>query len=144
VDFRTGENPRLCHDEQMTTVVIVDDHKAFRSSAHRLLEAEGFLVVGEAATGRAAIEMVEKLSPELVLLDVQLPDIDGFAVTEELRRHGEKTKIVLTSSRGADDYGARIAESGAEGFVPKEGLSGAAIKAVIAPDDRPSYRRLTG
>ena len=121
----------LCHDELMTTVLIVDDHPAFRKSARHLLEAEGFAVVGEAEDGRSALEQVEKLAPDLVLLDIQLPDIDGFEVAEELRRRGDRAKIVLTSSRDAGDYGARIAESGARGFVPKGELSGAAIDLLV-------------
>ena len=118
----------MCHDEPVTTtVLIVDDHKAFRTSARQLLEAEGFVVVGEAANGRDALELTGELSPDLVLLDIQLPDIDGFVVAKELRRRGESATIVLTSSRDAGDYGASIAESGARGFVPKGDLSGAAI-----------------
>jgi DNA-binding NarL/FixJ family response regulator len=115
----------------MTTVLIVDDHPAFRKSARRLLEAEGFAVVGEAEDGRSALERVEKLAPDLVLLDIQLPDIDGFAVAEELKRRGSGVKIVLTSSRDAGDYGARVAECGARGFVPKGELSGAAIDLLV-------------
>ena len=120
----------MCHDELVTTVLIVDDHKAFRTSARHLLEAEGFVVVGEAANGRDAIELVGELSPDLVLLDIQLPDIDGFAVAKELKQRGESVTIVLTSSRDAGDYGACIAESGARGFVPKGDLSGATIAAL--------------
>ena len=131
VDGRTGDSESLCHDELMTTVLIVDDHPAFRKSARHLLEAEGFAVVGEAEDGRSALEQVEKLAPDLVLLDIQLPDIDGFEVAEELRRRGDRAKIVLTSSRDAGDYGARIAESGARGFVPKGELSGAAIDLLV-------------
>jgi DNA-binding NarL/FixJ family response regulator len=131
VGDRTGEDLSLCHDELMTTVLIVDDHSAFRKSARHLLEAEGFVVVGEAEDGRSALEQVAKLAPDLVLLDIQLPDIDGFAVAKELRRSGDGPKIVLTSSRDAGDYGARIAESGARGFVPKGELSGAAIDLLV-------------
>lgn len=120
----------MCHDEPVTTVLIVDDHKAFRTSARRLLEAEGFVVVGEAANGCDALELAGELSPELVLLDIQLPDIDGFAVAKELQQRGASATIVLTSSRDAGDYGACIAESGARGFVPKGDLSGAAIAAL--------------
>ncbi|MGD0167009.1 MAG: response regulator transcription factor [Gaiellaceae bacterium] len=115
----------------MTTVLIVDDHPAFRTSARHLLEDEGFVVVGEAADGQGALEQAEKLSPNVVLLDIQLPDIDGFEVAEELRRRGGGAKIILTSSRDAGDYGARIAESGARGFVPKGELSGAAIDLLV-------------
>lgn len=117
----------MCHDEPVTTVLIVDDHKAFRTSARHLLDAEGFAVVGEAATGREALELAEELSPDLILLDIQLPDIDGFVVARELRKRGASAKIILTSSRDAADYGASISESGARGFVPKGDLSGAAI-----------------
>ena len=130
MDGRTGESRRLCHDEPVTTVLIVDDHKAFRTSARQLLEAEGFVVVGEAANGSDALELTSELSPDLVLLDIQLPDIDGFVVANELRQRGESATIVLTSSRDAGDYGASIAESGARGFVPKGDLSGAAIAAL--------------
>lgn len=119
----------MCHDEPVTTVLIVDDHKAFRTSARHLLEADGLEVVGEAATGSDALELIGELSPDIVLLDIQLPDIDGFMVAKELRERGERAVIVLTSSRDAADYGASIAESGARGFVPKGDLSGEAIAA---------------
>lgn len=62
------------------TVLIVDDHSSFRSSARLLLESEGFEVVGEAADAAAALAQVSPLAPELILLDVQLPDLDGFEV----------------------------------------------------------------
>jgi len=117
----------MCHDEPVTTVLIVDDHTPFRTIARHVLEVDGFVVVGEAATGREALELTEKLSPDLVLLDIQLPDIDGFVVAKELQKRGDNATIVLTSSRDAADYGASIEESGARGFVPKGDLSGAAI-----------------
>jgi DNA-binding NarL/FixJ family response regulator len=117
----------MCHDEPVTTVLIVDDHEAFRTSARHLLEADGLVVVGEAATGYEALELTGELSPDLVLLDIQLPDIDGFVVAGELRRRGESAVIVLTSSRDAADYGDSITESGARAFVPKGDLTGAAI-----------------
>jgi CheY-like chemotaxis protein len=75
----------LCDDQPMRpTVLIVDDHAAFRASARALLQAEGFDVVGEAANGAAAVEAVAALRPEIVLLDIQLPDLDGLAVAEQL------------------------------------------------------------
>ena len=66
------------------TVLIVDDHEAFRQSASALLEAEGFHVIGKAADGPDAVEQAERLRPDVVLLDIQLPGIDGFAVAERL------------------------------------------------------------
>ena len=90
------------------TVLIVDDHPSFRASARTLLEAEGYEVVGEAENGAAALKAVKELKPDLVLLDVQLPDIDGFQVAEQLRRLADPPAVVLTSSRDSADYGRCI------------------------------------
>jgi DNA-binding NarL/FixJ family response regulator len=114
------------------TVLIVDDHPSFRATARALLEAEGFDVVGEADDGASAIAAAEALHPQLVLLDVQLPDFDGFEVAERLRSlNGETPAIVLTSSRDGSDFGPLVAESGARGFVPKAELSGSALSALL-------------
>jgi DNA-binding NarL/FixJ family response regulator len=107
------------------TVVIVDDHPSFRASARTLLELEGFEVVGEAADGKSGLEIAERLSPEVVLLDVALPDTNGFDVAEQLA-HGP-SKVILTSSREQRDLGRRVRSSGALGFVPKDRLSGQAL-----------------
>jgi DNA-binding NarL/FixJ family response regulator len=115
----------------MTTVLIVDDHPSFRATARALLEAEGYEVVGEAEDGASAIEAVSALRPEVVLLDIQLPDIDGFEVAERLQLNGSTPAIVLTSSRDSSEFGSLVADSGARGFVPKGDLSGAAIAALL-------------
>jgi DNA-binding NarL/FixJ family response regulator len=116
-----------------TTVLIVDDHGSFRSSARSLLEAEGYTVIGEAATGASGLALAAELHPDVVLLDVQLPDLDGFQVAAQLaRQNGRPPAVVLTSSRDAADYGTLIAESGARGFIPKGELSGAAVEALLA------------
>jgi DNA-binding NarL/FixJ family response regulator len=107
------------------TVVIVDDHPSFRTSARTLLELEGFDVVGEAADGESAIELAKRLRPELVLLDVALPDTNGFDVAERLA--GGPSKVILTSSREQRDLGRRVRSSGALGFVPKDRLTGRAL-----------------
>ncbi len=109
------------------TVVIADDHPSFRASARAILEAEGFEVVGEADTGASAIAALRFLKPDVMLLDVQLPDMDGFAVCSELGFNGGPTAIVLVSSRDASDYGGLIEQSGARGFIPKAELSGTAL-----------------
>jgi DNA-binding NarL/FixJ family response regulator len=114
-----------------TSVLIVDDHPSFRLSARRMLEASGYEVVGEAADGEAAIEAVGELDPDLVLLDVQLPDLDGFEVAARLRAAGGRSAIVLTSTRESSDFGKEIAASPARGFVTKGELSGEAIAALI-------------
>ena len=116
----------------MTRVLIVDDHPSFRATARALLEAEGFDVVGEAEDGASALRAARALHPELVLLDVQLPDTDGFAVAAALTaNNGSAPAVVLTSSRDADDFGELVAASGARGFVPKAELSGAALSALL-------------
>jgi DNA-binding NarL/FixJ family response regulator len=114
-------------------VLIVDDHPAFRRTARLLLEAEGFDVVGEAADGAAALEAAERLAPAVVLLDVQLPDIDGFDVAARLTgpANGDAPAIVMTSSRDGADFGLLVEQSGARGFVPKGELSGERIRELL-------------
>jgi CheY-like chemotaxis protein len=113
------------------TVVIVDDHAEFRESASALLEAEGFAVIGAAADGDEAIAAVERLRPQVVLLDIQLPDMDGFAVAERLAARPDPPRIVLISSREAATYGPRLEAAAAQGFIPKRELSGSALAAVV-------------
>jgi DNA-binding NarL/FixJ family response regulator len=125
--------PRLCDDAGVSeTVLIVDDHPSFRATARAVLEAEGFAVVGEARDGTEALRLIEELHPQVVLLDVQLPDLSGFEVAERLQSlNGAAPSIVLVSSRDAADYGGLIVECGARGFVPKSELSGAAVRALV-------------
>jgi DNA-binding NarL/FixJ family response regulator len=114
-----------------TRVLIVDDHESFRSSARLLLEAEGYEVVGEAETGASALAAAAELRPDVILLDVHLPDIDGFDVAARLATGGEGPRVVITSSRDASDFGPAIHRSGALGFVPKNELSGEALAALL-------------
>jgi len=113
------------------TVLIVDDHAAFRASAGALLEAEGFAVAGEAADCASAISETERLQPEIVLLDVQLPGGDGFLVAERLAASSRPPAVVLTSSRDAATYGPRLVAAAACGFIPKREISGAALSALV-------------
>jgi len=115
-----------------TAVLIVDDHPSCRLSARRTLEAAGdYAIVGEAEDGAGAIDAVRELDPDLVLLDVQLPDFDGFEVVSRLRAEGCCPDIVFMSTRDRSDYAREIASSGARGFVAKDELSGDAVAALI-------------
>ena len=113
-------------------VLIVDDHSSFRATARRLLEGEGYEVVGEAETAAAALAVAQETNPELVLLDVQLPDLDGFELAERLTSFDPEIQIVLTSSRDEEDYGQYVEASTARGFVPKAELSGATLAALLS------------
>jgi DNA-binding NarL/FixJ family response regulator len=112
-------------------VLIVDDHPSFRTNARAVLEAEGFDVVGEAEDGASGIDAVARLEPQLVLLDVHLPDIDGFEVAARLTNGGGGPAVVLVSSRDGSDFGPLVSRSGARGFIPKAELSGAALRALL-------------
>jgi DNA-binding NarL/FixJ family response regulator len=112
-------------------VLIVDDHPSFRATARVLLEAEGFDVVGEAADGASALTEAGRLQPELVLLDVQLPDIDGFDVAARLTGRDDSPAVILVSSRDSSDFGPLVSRSGARGFVPKAELSGDRLQELL-------------
>jgi DNA-binding NarL/FixJ family response regulator len=113
------------------TVLIVDDHAGFRRSARLLLEAEGWRVVGEAADAAGAVEAARRLSPRLVLLDIHLPDGDGFQVAARLRAEPQPPAVVLVSSHDGRDLGGLVHDSGALGFVAKDDLSAAALEALL-------------
>jgi DNA-binding NarL/FixJ family response regulator len=113
------------------TVLIVDDHASFRSAARMLLELEGYEVVGEAVDGEDGIRRARELDPDLVLLDVQLPGMNGFEVAALLTAGAGGPAIVLTSSHDSGDFGRLIASSGARGFIPKAELSAARLAALV-------------
>ena len=115
------------------SILIVDDHASFRDAARRVLEADGFEIAGTAADGESALAAVDELRPDAVLLDVQLGSgIDGFEVARRLTQNGDAPAIVITSSQDRADFAGLIEASGARGFVPKDELSGPAIKELLA------------
>jgi DNA-binding NarL/FixJ family response regulator len=115
----------------MHSVLIVDDHATFRAQARALLEADGFTVVGEAEDGASGLVAARSLEPHLVLLDIGLPDVDGFEIARAIAADGPRPFVVLTSSREASAYGPRLANSGVLGFIAKDDLSGAGIRALL-------------
>jgi DNA-binding NarL/FixJ family response regulator len=113
------------------TVLIVDDHAPFRALARALLEGEGFSVVGEADDAVSAVVAASKLCPDVVLLDVFLPDGRGWDIVQEVRDAGGGSAVVLTSSRDVSSFGRRLKASGAKGFLAKDELSGPALEALM-------------
>jgi DNA-binding NarL/FixJ family response regulator len=114
-----------------TTVLIVDDHLSSRTSARRILEDAGYDVIGEAPDGESALTAARTLRPAVVLLDVQLPDLDGFEVALLLTGDEDPPAVVMTSSRDRSDFGGMVADSGARGFVAKDELSGPLLAALL-------------
>jgi DNA-binding NarL/FixJ family response regulator len=120
------------------TVLVVDDHAGFRATARRLLERDGWIVVGEAVDGASALAAAAALAPDLILLDVGLPDIDGFVVAQQLAAGtadgARRPAVVLVSSRDRRAYGARVDASPALGFIAKDELDGSRLLAFMAAD----------
>ena len=112
------------------SVLIVDDHASFRDAARLLLEGAGFQVVGESEDGAGALEAATRLQPAIVLLDIGLPDTDGFEVAERLARSDDPPAVILISSREVAWYRRRLADSPARGFIAKGELSAGAVEAL--------------
>lgn len=124
----TESDPERTQDRPRRQVLIVDDHAPFREVARRLLSAAGFEVVGEAADGVQAVHLAGQLRPDVVLLDIQLPGVDGFHVATQLSTALDPPAVVLVSSRSEADYGGLIERSGALAFIAKADLTGAVLR----------------
>jgi DNA-binding response OmpR family regulator len=114
-------------------VLIIDDNTAFRAAARQLLERAGFVVVAEAGDGASGLRAAKENRPDLAVVDVQLPDSDGFEVAERLRGLELGPMVILVSSLDGADFGTLVAGSSALGFIPKAELSAPAIEALLAP-----------
>jgi DNA-binding NarL/FixJ family response regulator len=127
------ESVRMSNENAIVsrTVLIVDDHPSFRASARRMLEGEGYRVVGEAADGAEALRAARELEPEVILLDVRLPDLDGFAVARRITGRAPAPAVILISSREVNEWGGAVADAGALGFISKADLSGPAMEALL-------------
>jgi DNA-binding NarL/FixJ family response regulator len=107
-------------------VLVVDDQAPFRTAARMVVEAtDGFEVVGEAETGEESVELTRSLRPDLVLMDVNLPGIDGLEATRRILAEGDPVVVLLLSTYEEEEYAPRAAECGAAAYVPK---------AVFGPD----------
>ena len=116
----------------MRTVVVVDDHPGVRAQACKLLARAGYRVTGETADGAAALLVASSVLPDLVVLDVQLPDISGFDVASRLlAAQAGAVEVVLVSSRDATTYGGLIEACGAKGFIWKGNLSAESLAALV-------------
>lgn len=113
-------------------VLIVDDHSMFRRAARAVLEADGLEIVGEAPDGNSALELAIAARPDAVLLDIQLPDCDGFEVARRLARLKPPPIVVLVSIRDAGEYGHLVMQSAARGFIPKSELTSARFKEMLS------------
>lgn len=113
-------------------MLIVDDHAGFRRQARALFAGGGYEVVGEAGDMASGVRAAAELAPAVVLLDIQLPDGDGFEAAGRMLASPEPPAIVLISSRDAADYGGRILASGARGFISKADLSVRALEGVLS------------
>jgi DNA-binding NarL/FixJ family response regulator len=119
-------------DGVKTTMVLVDDDEGFRGRARMLFEAGGFEVVGEAGDASTARALLDRSRPQVVLIDVGLPDVDGLELASELRADGAAPTVVVISGRDADDFGSRVARSGAAGFISKIDLTPGAVRDLLA------------
>jgi CheY-like chemotaxis protein len=117
--------------EVRPSLLLVDDHADFRQFAQLLLEADGFEVIGSVGSGEEALTEAARLDPDLVLLDVHLPGIDGFTTAELLAEFEQPPVVILISSRGARSFGAKIEKAPVRGFLTKQELSGASLSSFI-------------
>lgn len=101
-------------------ILIADDHSLFRDSLRSLLEAQGYEVVGEARNGREAVELAKRLRPEIVLMDLSMPEMDGLAATRVISAEGLEVKVVVLTASDDDAHLFEAIKSGAQGYLLKD------------------------
>ncbi|MGO3766784.1 MAG: response regulator [Microbacterium gubbeenense] len=125
------------------TVLLVDDHATMRAGFRMILEASGVEIAGEAATGVEAVERVAHLDPDVVFMDVQMPDMDGIEATRQIVASGSRSSVVIVTTFDRDDYLFAALDAGASGFLlknagPEELVSAAQVAAagdaLLAPE----------
>lgn len=117
----------------MTTIVLADDHLVVRKGMKSLLEAEAdFELVGEAGDGLEAVQMVERLKPDVLVLDMMMPGLNGIEVTRQVRKRSPHTQIIILSMHGNDEYVLEALRNGANGYVLKDAGASELVLAVRA------------
>ncbi|MBA4372378.1 MAG: two-component system response regulator [Thermodesulfovibrio sp.] len=110
----------MCMQMKIIRILFVDDNPAFLASALRFLEAEtGVEVVGKAMSGTEAIEMSRHLSPDLVLMDIAMPGMDGIQATKIIKQEDPAPRIIILTLYDADEYKITASAAGADGFISK-------------------------
>jgi DNA-binding NarL/FixJ family response regulator len=114
------------------TILVVDDHEMFRDGIRRLLERNGFNVIGEAADGREAMTAVRELSPDLVVMDISMPNVDGIEATGEIMASSPDTKVIALSIHGGKRFVEHMLQAGAAGYILKDSAPKQLVEAVNA------------
>jgi DNA-binding NarL/FixJ family response regulator len=122
-------------------ILVIDDNTAFRGALSQLLDTDCFVVIAGAATGASGVQLAREHKPDLVIVDVQLPDTDGFEVAERLVGLDLPLEVILTSGLDSSDLGTLVTDSSARGFIPKAELSAQAIDALLRGRAEPAYLR---
>ncbi|MBO0714606.1 MAG: response regulator transcription factor [Acidimicrobiales bacterium] len=119
---------------EAVTVLVIDDQLPFRRAAAEMLaHLSGFQLVGEAATGEEGVELAGRLEPQMVLMDVRLPGIDGTEATRQILAARPDTIVVLVSTHPPTTLPSDMATCGAVGFLPKEQLGPDSLAALVGP-----------
>ena len=114
-----------------TRIVIVDDHEIFREGLGELLTKQnGFLIVGQAGTGREAIKIVGTTKPDIVFLDISMPELDGLSAIEQIKKSYPSAKIIILTMHDKSEYVYRALSSGASAYLLKEASAGILFEAV--------------
>jgi DNA-binding NarL/FixJ family response regulator len=123
-------------------ILVIDDNAAFRRALGQVLDTHCFVVVATAATGASGVQLAREHEPDLVIVDVQLPDVDGFDVAEQLTQLDPTMEVILTSGLDSSDLGTLVTDSSARGFIPKAELSAQAIDSLLRRRAEPArFRR---